>query len=132
MTATFNPQAGMKILTLTAALGLLAVPASATSFDCYKAGTPTERVVCSHPKIGALDEQVSGLYLQLHSACVGDPKQATVILNEQRDFLILRNACGSNPGCIVGRYNNRVTDLNNALGEEPCEALGALRLAPQA
>jgi uncharacterized protein len=122
----------MKTLTLTAVLGLLAVPASATSFDCHKARTPTERVVCSYPKIGALDEQVSGLYLELHSACVGDPQQATTILNEQHDFLILRNACGSNAGCLVGRYNDRVTDLNNALGEEPCEGTNAAMAADPA
>jgi uncharacterized protein len=46
------------------ALFCLAAPiaAEAASFDCAKAGTPTEKAICKDPAVSKLDEQVAAAF----------------------------------------------------------------------
>lgn len=44
------------------ALAFAAAPASAASFDCAKAATPAEKMICSDAALSALDEQLNKSY----------------------------------------------------------------------
>jgi uncharacterized protein len=43
-------------------LGLAASPSVAASFDCAKAGTPTEKAICKDPVVSKLDEEVAAAF----------------------------------------------------------------------
>ena len=75
----------------------------AASFDCKRAGTQVEKIICSEADIGKLDEDLSGLYKQ---ALVVSP----AIKNEQLLWIKERNSC-KNDQCVRDRYTSRVGDL---------------------
>jgi uncharacterized protein len=94
---------------LLLAAALLAAPlaAAAASFDCAKAGTPVERMVCADPGVSALDERVADAY---KAACARDPR----VKESQREWLAgTRNKCGST-ACLSQAYTARLEALGQA------------------
>jgi uncharacterized protein len=90
----------MRILTnLTAVLLALfyALPAragapTAPSFDCAKARTTIETLICSDPELSALDRQISDAYNKARkNAPMGSALRST-LLDEQRQYLKARVA----------------------------------------
>jgi uncharacterized protein len=68
--------------------------ASAASFGCAKAATPTERAICADTQLSNLDGQLGAVYAQRVAA---DPGLRQI----QRGWLAARNAgCGANRGCL--------------------------------
>jgi uncharacterized protein len=100
--------------TLFLILGLLSLPraASAASFDCAKAGTPTEKAVCADPALSKLDEQVAaGFRAGLSKWPAGN--WATYLRNEQRDWLKDRDSiCKADRACLRRDYELRLGFLN--------------------
>jgi uncharacterized protein len=85
---------------LVMSLGMLALalPAQAASFDCQKAATPDERVICADPHLSELDTLVARAFAQATKA--GEKARA---LKTAHNFLAHRKACGSDKTCIRGR-----------------------------
>ena len=87
----------MKSTFLLAAALLLptAVPtAHAASFDCKKAGTSVERMICANPKLSSMDEKLGKAYRE---ALATGPKPE-LLTSYQRDWLKdVRNACRDVP-----------------------------------
>jgi len=78
------------------------------SFDCAHATTATERAVCSDPYIARLDVVMADVYaLALRS----DEGIAPRVRSSQRDWLRMRNHCGSDRACLVSAYTARVMEL---------------------
>lgn len=101
---------GLVAATLLGCLGL-AVSAQGASFDCGKASTTVERLICDNPAISELDEKLAATY----KAALKDKQQASSIKQAQRDWLVARNDCGeggSSPlWCLLDAYKNRLKDL---------------------
>jgi len=77
------------------------------SFDCSKAGTVPEKVICSNAELANLDVQLAGAYKTALSACKNDVKLS------QRDWLKTRDSCSSNIQCLKNSYKSRTETLQN-------------------
>ena len=89
---------------LAAALLAAPVAASAASFDCAKAGTPVEHMICADPGVSALDQRLAEAY---KSASARDPH----VKETQREWLATsRNKCGTT-ACLSEAYGARLDAL---------------------
>jgi uncharacterized protein len=65
--------------------------APVASFDCAKAISPEEKLICSNDELAALDAQLSSLFGKLMAAA--NPDEAAAIRANQRDWLKARGPC---------------------------------------
>ncbi|MDH5216150.1 MAG: lysozyme inhibitor LprI family protein [Gammaproteobacteria bacterium] len=94
----------------------------AASFDCTKASSEVEVIVCEDKEVSNLDERMAALY-KLVIENSDDPKQ---VRQSQRDWLkTIRNNCG-NRRCLSSVYNQRINELSGT----PASKTSALYLAP--
>lgn len=84
---------------------LLTTLAKAASFDCRKASTSVEKIICSSPSLSKLDSELSEIYKE----AVGKEPS---IKRDQIDWLRERNKC-QNESCLESAYNERKDDLVN-------------------
>lgn len=85
--------------------------ALAASFDCKKATTTAEKMICSNTSLSRLDEELAKVYLQT-LASVPDHE---ILKREQRDWVKKkRNQCTS-VDCLSSNYRIRITALTKAL-----------------
>jgi uncharacterized protein len=95
-----------------AAVGMTADSASAASFNCAQAATPTEHAICDNPQISKLDEQTSGFYYQIISS--GAPRRTVnQVKSSQVSFLQQRNSCGAGYNCLISAYTDQIMYLKN-------------------
>jgi uncharacterized protein len=84
---------------------LLGSPAVASSFDCAKASSPAERLVCSNPELSALDSRMSEAYSNAIGAVEPASKPRLVI--EQRHWIrYVRDVCDT-VNCLRSAYGQR-------------------------
>jgi len=109
---------------------LLAAPvmAHAASFDCARAGTPSEKAVCASPKISALDGKLADAF---RTALKNHPDKADALKLDQRHWLASRDDTAwtyisGNLGkelvnVMAGQYQRRIEFLGglDAVKPEP-------------
>lgn len=108
-----------------AALLLLTLPlhAQAASFDCAKAGSPTERAICSTPELGRKDVTVAAYYqllLRLKPATSGMAYREfdDQLRESQRQWLReQRDACQGDKRCLSQAYDQRIDALLKSFDE---------------
>lgn len=90
--------------TILIAIGwlLLGITAQAASFDCAKAGTKVEHIVCDNPDISKLDDELS----QSYKAARQNNAQADNIKQAQMQWMRERNGC-ADAACVKGAYEER-------------------------
>lgn len=89
------------LLSLTCGPGLT----SAASFDCSKAASPVERLVCEDPQLSQLDEKLAAAY-QAKTLTTSDSNS----VREQRQWLARRNRCPDRV-CVRTAYEERLAQL---------------------
>ena len=98
------------IILLLSAL-IFAWPTQAASFDCVKSATKVEKLICNHPDLSKLDDELDDVYHQL-SAKYADKNQLEA---SQRHWLkTVRNPCESEQ-CIASAYQERIHVLKQRL-----------------
>lgn len=80
------------------------------SFDCAKAGTRVEKMICSDAAIARLDTTLAARYASVLQ--MGDDN--AYWKQDQRKWMKERNQCDQ-PGCLVHSYNVRIQDLDQVL-----------------
>lgn len=97
---------------LIAALAVLACAsfgvAHATSFDCAKANTPADHLICNDPQLSAMDDQLFTLYEKVKSET---PNKAALIANEKSAWINREENC-SNKMCLIAWYESRLAYLS--------------------
>jgi uncharacterized protein len=79
----------------------------AASFNCAKAGTAVERMICANPKLSSMDEKLNKAY---RDALATGPKPE-LLTSYQRDWLKdVRNKCKDVP-CLEQVYQSRLDDF---------------------
>lgn len=78
----------------------------AAGFDCAKAATLVENVICSDNNISTLDETLSSSYRN----ALADANNAKNIKLDQRNWLKKRNSC-KDKVCLQRMYEQRINDL---------------------
>ncbi|MER9484100.1 hypothetical protein NKI74_33160 [Mesorhizobium sp. M0494] len=76
------------------------------SFTCSKAGTETEKALCSDENLWARDRAMSAIFFYIRG--VDNPKMRKAMLADQREWLRKRNACGSDTNCLDVVYGDRL------------------------
>ena len=85
------------------AVMLLATTASAASFDCSKAASPTEKMICATPRLSSLDDELAATWKAV-------PK-TDAVREAQRQWLVSRNECDELDDCIEAEYLRRIATL---------------------
>ena len=105
----------LKISILSCALIIICSNAAlSASFNCNRATTCTENVICETPKLSTLDSRMDRLYSDLQGNA--NYRGVRRLLNSQRAWLDNRDSCGCNANCLVGMYESRIETFNNVLG----------------
>ena len=89
-----------------------ATQAVAQSFDCAKAATSVETLICETPLLSALDEEMAHVF-----NAARDAEGAGAVVDEQRSWLRMRTLCDSDVSCLEESYLHRIADLTT--GSEP-------------
>ena len=94
---------------ITVWITLWAGPAFAAGFDCTKAHTTLERLICADKTLSNLDGQLSRLYNSVVSHSV-NPEG---IKRQQREWIRkVRDKCRS-ASCLKDAYQKRINELND-------------------
>lgn len=99
----------MKLTPLLALFISLTPPVFAASFDCAKAGTTLEKMICDNPLLSKLDDALAKNYTDQ----VGNAQSArerTGFQQEQKVWIRERNSC-ADEACLVKLYSSRVDQL---------------------
>jgi uncharacterized protein YecT (DUF1311 family) len=104
----------MKQLLIIFAGLVLAVSAQAASFDCAKAGTKVEKLICADAGLSKLDEDLNAAY----KAALKDEQQAEAIKQAQKQWLKERNSC-VDANCVMNAYQERLLLLSQAPHNAP-------------
>jgi uncharacterized protein len=86
--------------------GSLVPPAQAASFDCEKAVTKVEKLICGNSELSKLDEELSASY----KTALQDEKQADSIKQAQKQWMKERNSC-DDAACASQAYKDRLKTL---------------------
>lgn len=109
-------------LALTLSLGLMAMlsaPGHAASFDCAKASTVIETLICRDPGLSQLDDRLAAAYaaVRAHSGNLAQLSSA------QRAWLARRNQCQT-AACVSDAYSARLGELGAGPMAESASAGG--------
>jgi uncharacterized protein len=95
-------------------VGILVVAAAASatshaaSFDCARAATPTERTICTSPRLSQLDEYLGRYYAAARAALKA---AAPCLQADQQQWLRKANQC-KDAGCLESAYVDRLAELD--------------------
>jgi uncharacterized protein YecT (DUF1311 family) len=103
---TTNPTKATLIAFCMSGVFALAQFAEGASFDCGKAGTKVEHIICDSPEISRLDDELA----QRYKAALQDQSKAGQIKREQKQWMKERNIC-NDAECVRAAYQNRIGQL---------------------
>lgn len=102
----------MKRLLMVSGCLVMSITVHAASFDCAKAGTKVEHLICDNPELSKLDEELSAAY----KAALQDKQQADTVKQEQKQWMKERDGC-ADVGCVKQAYEARQSALASSDGE---------------
>lgn len=79
----------------------------AASFDCAKAGTKVEHIICDNPDISKLDDEMDAAF----KAVLLEKIQANSVKQLQKKWIRKRNQC-TDSACVKAEYISQIRDLN--------------------
>ncbi len=99
-------------ISLAAAISALSRPAASASFSCMALEdlSRAEQAVCTHDRLGALDERLDSWYRRA-LVRAGYFDQTDTVTQQQRAWLGERDACGADVGCLRRLYRTRIEAL---------------------
>lgn len=100
-----------KLLTLILLLSVLLFGAS---FDCAKATSKVEKMICADPELSALDENLSKVFKE----AMKNIDEKDQLKKEQFAWMKERNLCKDNV-CIQKSYKSRTAELKVFLTDDP-------------
>jgi len=87
----------------------LAFPVGAASFDCAKAQSKVEKMICADAGLSKLDGELNAAY----KTALHDEKQANSIRQTQKQWLVERNGC-ADAACVKRAYEDRLKALGTS------------------
>lgn len=87
---------------------VLIAPVQAASFDCAKAASKIEKLICGDDELSKLDEALSKTYKQALARSGDDKPQ---LIEEQKRWLKTNRAICEDSACVKERYLKRVHEL---------------------
>lgn len=99
-------------LTCVLLLAVTCGPVFSASFDCEKASSTVEKMICGDATISELDSKLGKVYSDLRTNL--NPDQQYYLRNAQSLWLKVRNGCRTNT-CLSEQYQSRLEMLNRQL-----------------
>ncbi len=95
------------------------LPVSAASFDCKKAASEVEKLICQNPELSRLDDEMTRMYKRALASAPDKPLRASDgrewLKKEQRGWLrYTRNAC-TTVTCLKSAYEIQIITLTLAV-----------------
>jgi len=81
-------------------------PVHAASFDCSKARTPQEKLICFDYRLSDLDSQLAWSYME----ALKQAKNPVALKQSQKNWVAARGKC-TNVNCIIHAYVKRIEEL---------------------
>ena len=104
----------MKYAALALSSVLMPCLAQAASFDCAKAGTAQENLVCTASNLSKADEDLASLYARQLAKLT--PLNQGALKKSQRSWITFREkACGLDAQCVATQYEARTDFLKKAV-----------------
>lgn len=101
---------------MVAILGCLSLSAQAASFDCSKAQSKVEKLLCSNPKLSKLDDDLRKYYRKAMEKA--DEGQKQILVEQQKHWLKhTRNVCRDEPR-LKKAYSSILENLAAFAGTE--------------
>lgn len=99
----------LRLIVFTALAGVVlhAGDAAAASFDCKKAGSAVEHLICDAPELSSFDSQLEEAYL----GALDRSNAPESVKAQQRTWLKQRNACADTE-CLAKTYRERIDALS--------------------
>ncbi|MBK6854161.1 MAG: DUF1311 domain-containing protein [Burkholderiales bacterium] len=97
------------LLCLVAVWFAASTPAYAASFDCTKARSATERMICTDQKLSSLDEDLARHYAR----ALERVEDTAELKRMQRNWLATQRRECLDANCLVSAYQNRITELQS-------------------
>lgn len=91
---------------------VLSLTAQAASFDCAKAVTKVEKLICGDAELSKLDEELNAAY----KAALQDGTQADATKQAQKQWMKERNGC-ADADCVKRAYGTRLATLSSSDGK---------------
>jgi uncharacterized protein YecT (DUF1311 family) len=91
------------------ALICISYPAKAALFNCGKASSYSEHMVCAVPQLSSLDEVLAHNYGVMKAANIGEGARTDLKVT-QRAWLVERDQC-DNVDCLIDIYRQRVDEI---------------------
>jgi uncharacterized protein len=101
---------GVGIFVLAVVTATALSPAEGASFDCTRASTLVESLICTDPNLSQLDDRVAVAYSSMRIRST-NPQE---LVAAQRVWLVQRNQCQS-VACIEDQYTKRLAALGVSL-----------------
>lgn len=95
--------------------------AQGPSFACAKATSATEKAICANKDLARLDRMSAAAFRQLRTELAMSEEE---IVDEQKEFLAQRDACGADVACLADRLKKRLSAI--ALEPDRSDPRGAL------
>lgn len=83
--------------------------AEAASFNCARAGTPSERAICGNRALEDRDVEMATIFGLIRPVFGMGARGA--FMDEQNAWLAQRNRCGADRACLTRRYDERIARL---------------------
>ncbi len=99
-----------RIFIIALSLTAFCTPAHSQSFNCKYGKKADEKLICSDPELGQLDERMVAIFEELMEQA--PPYLKRMLRAEQDGWLVSRHACRWNTRCVRGHYLARTRQLN--------------------
>jgi len=100
----------MKRLSLLVVLMMVPCLVQAASFDCSKARTPVDKLICGDEQISKLDSELSNVYDYVLSYTRHSVKRSTLIADQKNWIMTARDKC-NDVNCLRDAYRTRTKVL---------------------
>ncbi|WP_322044192.1 lysozyme inhibitor LprI family protein [Paraburkholderia sp. J67] len=80
----------------------------AASFDCSNAKTRIEHLICDHPELGRLDDELGNVF----QTALGEAADPSSLVQSQREWIKTRNRC-IDVECLENIYSKQIASIKN-------------------
>lgn len=78
-------------------------------FDCSRASSSTEHLICEEPSLWGPDRAIAAFYAAYRDGATPDRKSQ--LRDTQRSWIAWRDGCGSEKACVAEAYRQRLDDF---------------------
>lgn len=106
-----SPFCQKQIVGIVFSMAFLLTSAYAASFDCLKASSEVEKIICGDEELSRLDDSLSEAYQEALKTEASKTQPEAKIIESQRQWLKkVRNRC-QNAACLKKAYETRIREL---------------------